>query len=121
LTDGDRFASGIANLKRGGFGALAIGAIMATAPDLLPKATAERKRRRPLMTIQVMAATSERLTDVAVLPKQIIAPEIERGEFVQLPIRIEGPLEPYGIVKRRAEALAPNASEFVAVIRELSA
>jgi hypothetical protein len=52
LTDGNRFASSVANLKRGGFGALAIGAIMATAPDLLPKAIAELKRRRPLMTIQ---------------------------------------------------------------------
>jgi len=226
LTDGNRFASSVANLKRGGFGALAIGAIMATAPDLLPKAIAELKRRRPLMTIQVMAATSDRLTDalgrgeldvvlgrvpatigrvdfdfeplaveelwafvsdghplahartvrlstlehvpwtlqpapspmrhlidalfaanglrtldnivetssvsimlhlvrhagmVAVLPSQIIAPEIERGDFVRLPIQIEGHLDPYGIVKRRGEVLAPNASEFVAVIRELSA
>src|SRR5665647_2110649 len=49
LAEGERFSGGIANLKRGGYGALAIGAIMATAPDLLPRALAELKRRRPLM------------------------------------------------------------------------
>lgn len=61
LTDGERFASGLANLKRGGYGALALGAIMATASDLLPRAIAELKRQRPLMTIQVLATTSDQL------------------------------------------------------------
>jgi DNA-binding transcriptional LysR family regulator len=61
LSDGERFAVGLANLKRGGYGALAVGAIMATASDLLPRTIAELKRRRPLMTIQVLAATSDKL------------------------------------------------------------
>jgi DNA-binding transcriptional LysR family regulator len=61
LSDGERFAIGLDNLKRGGYGALSVGAIMATAYDLLPRAIAELKRRRPLMTIQVQAATSDKL------------------------------------------------------------
>ncbi|MFG1223980.1 LysR family transcriptional regulator [Xanthobacter wiegelii] len=61
LTDGERFAGALANLKRGGYGALALGAIMATASDLLPRAIAELKRQRPLMTIQVLATTSDQL------------------------------------------------------------
>ncbi|GLK83605.1 LysR family transcriptional regulator [Ancylobacter defluvii] len=63
LREADSFADGLDNLKAGGFGALAIGAIMATTPGLLPKAIAELKRRRPLMTIQLLAATSDILLD----------------------------------------------------------
>lgn len=61
LSDGARFAVGLDNLKRGGYGALSVGAIMATASDLLPRAIAELKRRRPLMTIHLLAATSDML------------------------------------------------------------
>jgi DNA-binding transcriptional LysR family regulator len=61
LSDGERFAVGLDNLKRGGYGALSVGAILATASDLLPKAVAELKRRRPLMTIHLLAATSDML------------------------------------------------------------
>jgi len=57
------FADGLDNLKAGGFGALAVGAIMATTPGLLPRAIAELKRRRPLMTIRLLAATSDILLD----------------------------------------------------------
>ncbi len=59
LIDGGRFAEGLASLKRGGFGVLALGAIMATASDLLPRAIAALKRERPLMTIRLLAATSD--------------------------------------------------------------
>jgi DNA-binding transcriptional LysR family regulator len=61
LAEGERFGAALSNLKRGGYGALAVGAIMATAPDLLPMAIAELKRRRPLMTIHLRAATSDQL------------------------------------------------------------
>lgn len=63
LRETDDFAEGLDNLKAGGFGALAIGAIMATTPGLLPRAIAELKRRRPLMTIRLLAATSDILLD----------------------------------------------------------
>lgn len=61
LVDQERFLRGLGNLKRGGYGALSIGAIMATAPDILPAAIAELKRRRPLMTIRLSATTSDEL------------------------------------------------------------
>lgn len=226
LTDGERFADGLANLKRGGYGALALGAIMATASDLLPRAIAELKRQRPLMTIQVLATTSDvliaaldrgeldlvigrvpearerakfdfeplggeelwtfaaashplaqrqrldlgdmgampwvlqpapspmrRLIDsafaaaglktldnlvettsifatlnlvrhagmISVLPRTIVAAEVARGDFVRLPVTVEGELDPYGIVTRKDVAMSPNASEFISIVRTLSA
>ncbi|MDF2995611.1 MAG: transcriptional regulator LysR family [Xanthobacteraceae bacterium] len=63
LRETDSFADGLDNLKAGGFGALAVGAIMATTPGLLPRAIAELKQRRPLMTIRLLAATSDILLD----------------------------------------------------------
>ncbi len=63
LRETDSFAEGLGNLKAGGFGALSIGAIMATTPGLLPRAVAELKQRRPLMTIRLLAATSDILLD----------------------------------------------------------
>jgi DNA-binding transcriptional LysR family regulator len=59
LADGARFADGLANLKRGGYGVLSLGAVMATASDLLPNAIATLKAERPLMTIRLLAATSD--------------------------------------------------------------
>ncbi|MCK0198190.1 LysR family transcriptional regulator [Ancylobacter sp. 6x-1] len=59
LRETETFSEGLDNLKAGGFGALSIGAIMATTPGLLPRAIAELKRRRPLMTIRLLAATSD--------------------------------------------------------------
>lgn len=63
LRETDSFAEGLDNLKAGGYGALSIGAIMATTPGILPKAIAELKRRRPLMTIKLLAATSDILLE----------------------------------------------------------
>lgn len=63
LRAAESFTDGMENLKAGGFGALSIGAIMATTPGLLPRAIAELKQRRPLMTIRLLAATSDILLD----------------------------------------------------------
>lgn len=225
LSEGERFAVGLANLKHGGYGALAVGAIMATASDLLPRAIAELKRRRPLMTIQVLAATSDKLMTalergeielaigrivearqradfdfeplsrevlwafvatshplagrqhidirelrgmawvlqpapspmrhlidmmfaaegmsapdnivettsvfatlnlvrhagmIAVLPSTIVADETRRGNFVHLPLRIDGKLDQYGIVTPKRHSLGGNAEDFVSVLRDLA-
>lgn len=61
LVETERFLDAVGNLRRGGFGALAIGAIMAAAPDILPAAVAELKRQRPLLTIRLLAVTSDQL------------------------------------------------------------
>jgi DNA-binding transcriptional LysR family regulator len=224
LVDQERFLRGLGNLKRGGYGALSIGAVMATAPDILPVAIAELKRRRPLMTIRLSATTSDqllrglekneidlvigRLTEtrhhaifdveplsienlwafvaadhplagrpdislaemevypwvlqqqtspmrqvidrafaeaglpsldnlvettsifatlqlvrragmISVLPHTIVAEAIERGELVKLPFRLDNPLEPYGIIRRRGEPLSANAEDFAAIVRDI--
>ena len=61
LADLGRFEKSLQNLKSGGYGALTIGAIMATAPDILPLAIAELKRRRPMLLIEVWTVTSDHL------------------------------------------------------------
>jgi len=63
ITSLGRFEKALGTLKHGGYGMLAIGAIMATAPEVLPMAIAELKRRRPLMTIEVSTLTSDRLLE----------------------------------------------------------
>lgn len=78
LRETEAFAEGLDNLKIGGFGALSVGAIMATTPGLLPRAIAELKRRRPLMTIRLLAATSDIL--LAALERNEISLAI--GRFV---------------------------------------
>lgn len=224
LADQERFLRGLSNLKRGGYGALSIGAIMATAPDILPAAMAELKRRRPLMTIRLSTTTSDellrglekneidlvigRLTEtrhhaifdveplsienlwafaafdhplagrtdislaemeaypwvlqqqtspmrqvidrsfaeaglpsldnlvettsifatlqlvrragmISVLPHTIVAEAIARGELVRLPFRLDNPLEPYGIIRRRGEPLSANAEDFAQIVRDI--
>lgn len=61
LAELGHFEQSLQNLKNGGYGVLRIGAIMATAPDILPLAIAELKRRRPLMLIEVSTVTSDHL------------------------------------------------------------
>jgi len=76
LRETESFAEGLDNLKAGGFGALAIGAIMATTPGLLPRAVAELKQRRRLITTRLLAATSDILLDA--LSRNEIAVAIAR-------------------------------------------
>lgn len=61
LNDTKGFLDGLSALKRGGYGFLSVGAIMATTPGILPAAIAELKRRRPLLTVSLVATTSDRL------------------------------------------------------------
>ncbi|WP_457589021.1 LysR family transcriptional regulator [Ensifer canadensis] len=90
LAETGRFSDALDNLKAGGFGALSIGAIMATTPGLLPKAIAELKRRRPLMTIQLLAATSDILLNA--LERQEISMAI--GRFTEPSNALAFDLEP---------------------------
>src|SRR3954468_14844422 len=61
LNDIEGFLDELSALKRGGYGFLSVGAIMVTTPGILPAAIAELKRRRPLLTISLVATTSDRL------------------------------------------------------------
>jgi DNA-binding transcriptional LysR family regulator len=61
LNDTEGFLEELSALKRGGYGFLSVGAIMGTTPGILPAAIAELKRRRPLLTVSLLATTSDRL------------------------------------------------------------
>jgi DNA-binding transcriptional LysR family regulator len=50
-------------MRAGGAGTLAIGAIMATAADLLPTAIQRQQVRRPFLRITLLADTSDRLSE----------------------------------------------------------
>jgi DNA-binding transcriptional LysR family regulator len=50
-------------MREGGAGMLAIGAIMATASDLLPAAIRTQQARRPFLRISLLADTSDRLSE----------------------------------------------------------
>jgi hypothetical protein len=219
-----RFEKALGTLKHGGFGMLSIGAIMATAPMMLPTAIAALKRRRPLMTIEVSTLTSDRLLEalekgeldivigrptqqrhvaafeveplgleelwaftthdhplvrledvslekmlgfpwvvqqttspmrqvidemiakaslpplvnivettsifatlhlvrqagmIAILPRSIVEDETRIGRLFRLPLVIENPLTPYGIIRRKGEVLSANAEEFIQIVRQV--
>ncbi len=61
LNDTNQMVNSIAAMKEGGAGTLAIGAIMATAPSILPTALVELRRRLPLLTIHLTASTSDEI------------------------------------------------------------
>lgn len=63
VSDFERFAGLMTNLKLGGYGSLRIGAIMASMPDIVPRALKRLKAERPLMTIHLLSATSNQLLD----------------------------------------------------------
>ncbi len=56
---------------------------------------------------------------VSVLPSSIIREQVERGDFVRLPIQVENSLTPYGVVTRKGVALSTNAADFVAIVTRL--
>jgi DNA-binding transcriptional LysR family regulator len=61
LVDLQRFAEDLENKRRGGYGQLVIGAIMGAAPDVVARATAEIKERRPLLAIKLRGETSDEI------------------------------------------------------------
>jgi len=61
VSDVERFAGLVTNLKLGGYGNLKIGTIMASMPDYVPMALKQLKASRPLMTIHLVAAPSNQL------------------------------------------------------------
>jgi DNA-binding transcriptional LysR family regulator len=63
VSDVERFAGLITNLKLGGYGSLRIGTIMASIPEFVPLSLKKLKEQRPLMTIHLVAATSNKLIE----------------------------------------------------------
>ena len=56
------FAADIENRRLGGHGQLVIGAIMGAAPDVLVRAVADLKQRRPLLDLKIMGETSNEVS-----------------------------------------------------------
>lgn len=63
VSDVERFAGLITNLKLGGYGSLALGTMMAGMQSIVPQALGELKKKQPLMTIHLLAATSDKLLE----------------------------------------------------------
>lgn len=57
----ERFLGELADIRHGGYGNLLIGAIVDPAPDILSTAIIRLKERRPLLTIKIVAQTSDQL------------------------------------------------------------
>jgi DNA-binding transcriptional LysR family regulator len=61
LTDLERFTHDLDNKRTGGYGQLIIGAIMGAAPDVVARAMAEMKSRRPLLSLKLLGETSDEI------------------------------------------------------------
>ena len=64
LVDLDRFTQDLDSKRKGGYGQLAIGAIMGAAPDVVARAMADIKQRRPLLAIKLLGETSDEIVSL---------------------------------------------------------
>jgi DNA-binding transcriptional LysR family regulator len=61
LADLDRFADDLAIRRAGGYGRLVIGSIIGAMPDVVTRAIAEIKQRRPLLAVTLLGETSDEI------------------------------------------------------------
>ena len=73
LADIERFAQDLDSKKSGGYGQLVIGAIMGAAPDVVARAMADVKKRRPLLSIKLLGETSDEILSLLIARKIDIA------------------------------------------------
>lgn len=64
LNDTEKFVAHINNLRNGGYGYLKVGAIFAATFSVLPKAISSVKTQRPLLSIEVVEQTSDKLLEM---------------------------------------------------------
>lgn len=115
LVDLQRFAQDLEEKRQGGFGHLMIGAIMGAAPDVVARAMAEIKQRRPRLAIRLLGETSdeivslllERKIDLAVgrfsnpLQHNAIDFEVLGNEVLYIVARKDHPLRGIGRLQMR--------------------
>jgi DNA-binding transcriptional LysR family regulator len=61
LADISRFSLDLDSKRKGGYGQLVVGAIMGAAPDVVARAMADIKHRRPLLAIKLLGETSDEI------------------------------------------------------------
>lgn len=61
LADIERFALELDSKRKGGYGLLVIGAIMGAAPDVVARAMAGMKQRRPLLSLKLLGETRDEI------------------------------------------------------------
>jgi DNA-binding transcriptional LysR family regulator len=64
LTDLERFTQDLESKRQGGYGQLVIGAIMGAAPDVVARAMADMKERRPLLALKLLGETSDEILNL---------------------------------------------------------
>ncbi|MFC4273612.1 LysR family transcriptional regulator [Achromobacter aloeverae] len=64
LNDTAKFVAQINKLRRGGHGHVKIGAIFAATFNVLPEAIARVKEQRPLLSVEILEQTSDKLLDM---------------------------------------------------------
>ena len=66
LADLDRFSLDLESKRKGGYGQLVIGAIMGAAPEVVARAMADIKRRRPLLGVKLLGETSDEILSLLI-------------------------------------------------------
>lgn len=87
----DRCAEDLNTRRAGGYGHLAIGAIMGALPDLVVRAIAESKARQPGLQLRILGDTSDQLTELLEQERIDVAiarftQPADRGRFVFEPL-----------------------------------
>jgi DNA-binding transcriptional LysR family regulator len=66
LVDLERFTHDLDSKRKGGYGQLVIGAIMGAAPDVVARAVADIKKRRPLLSVKLLGETSDEILNLLI-------------------------------------------------------
>jgi DNA-binding transcriptional LysR family regulator len=69
LVDLDRFSQDLDSKRKGGYGQLVIGAIMGAAPDVVARAMADIKKRRPMLALKLLGETSDEIVALLIAHK----------------------------------------------------
>lgn len=64
LVELERFTQDLDKKRKGGYGQLIIGAIMGAAPDVVARAIADLKLRRPLLSLKMLGETSDEILNL---------------------------------------------------------
>jgi DNA-binding transcriptional LysR family regulator len=64
LVELERFTQELEQRRKGGYGQLIIGAIMGAAPDVVARAMADIKLRRPLLSLKMLGETSDEILNL---------------------------------------------------------